>query len=160
MIEIIEEIRSNLDFSSFLFVVFLYFVSFGISKRKHLLARFEDPSENKHLPDDQTYVLDKILFGIGLLVMVYLIIFSQLDPILEFLRSYDILNFSLIVISMLIIFSLVFLKKVLKSTETDKSISHILATCITEFFVLVFYASFSALVFPVILFALTGSHFF
>jgi hypothetical protein len=157
MTGVITEMQYTLDVFSFLCVVFVYLLSLGIAKFSYIRHALGD-HDVELKTRDSTHILDKILFGIGILIIVYEIIFSKIDPLIEFMKSYDSFNFIFLAASIPAMLLLVFGKKVIVSLERDRSVSAILHTCFTEFFLLVFYASFCAVIISILLFTVAGGN--
>lgn len=153
MIEIIQSTLSNLDFSTFIFIVFFFFLSFSLAKLNYIRRRLGHDVE---IDDrDNLHVIDKLFLVLGV-ILILSVILVGIDQIISFLQSYDILLVSLLMIGIPLLLVVVFISRFFKFLETEKSVRKITYNCFVELSRLVFYASFAALALPLILYLLNS----
>lgn len=153
MIEIIEKVLKNLNFLSFIYIVIVFFASYGLSKIDYIknLFRREGDEVDIHDPDN-FHILDKIFFVVGIILIVYLLVTGSVDKIIKFLRAYNIVTVSLLMIGIPLVLLVVFIKKIGRFFENEQGFSRILYGIFVEFCLHVFYASFLTLVIPFVLY--------
>ncbi len=142
---------NSLTFFSFLSLLFVFCISFFLAKYEYVKRRIRQ--EWIEIEDrDNFHVIDKLFLVVGLVIGTYLTITSQVDDLILFLQSSNIILVGLIALSVPLMLFTVFIKRLVRFFEQERSLRRIFYKSMIEFSLLIFYASFVAIMIPFIFF--------